>query len=125
MTLSRPPSEGLPWPVDLAFDRARRVLVIRFEDETTFTLSFELLRVESPSAEVQGHSAAQKSYPAGKSGVGVEDAEPVGRYGVKIRFDDGHDTGLYTWAWLYRLGTEQDRLMAAYLADLAARGLSR
>jgi DUF971 family protein len=117
--------ETLPWPVDLAFDRAARALVIRFEDDTVFTLPFELLRVESPSAEVQGHSAAQKSYPAGKSGVGVLDAEPVGRYGVKIRFDDGHDTGLYTWAWLYRLGDQQDALMAAYLEDLDARGLSR
>lgn len=96
-----------PWPLDLAFSAAARTLTVAFDTGETHVLPYELLRVESPSAEVQGHSAAQKRVVTGKADVGVLRAEPVGRYAVRIVFDDGHDSGLYTWPWLLRLGRAQ------------------
>jgi DUF971 family protein len=93
-----------PWPLQLVFKRSARVLDITFDDGQHFELSFELLRVESPSAEVQGHSASEKKIVTGKESVGIVRTEPVGRYALRIIFDDGHDSGLYTWDWLYRLG---------------------
>lgn len=113
-----------PWPTDLAFDRAARVLNIAFDNGAAFALPFELLRVESPSAEVHGHGG-KRIWLGGKRGVGVADAAPVGRYAVRIVFDDGHQTGIYSWDFLHRLGLEQDQRMAAYEAALAERGLSR
>jgi DUF971 family protein len=113
-----------PWPQDVAFDRPARALRIAFDDGARFAIPFELLRVESPSAEVQGHRGQPVLVP-GKRGVGVRDAAPVGRYAVRIVFDDGHDTGIYSWDFLYKLGAEQDARMAAYEAALAARGLKR
>lgn len=112
------------WPVELTFDRARRALLIAFDDGAAFEIPFELLRVESPSAEVRGHGGGRVIL-AGKRDVGVADAKPVGRYAVRIIFDDGHETGIYTWEFLAKLGREQEALMAAYLAELAARGLAR
>jgi DUF971 family protein len=107
-----------PWPTDLAFDRSARALTVSFDDGVPLSIPFELLRIESPSAEVQGHSAAQKKLVRGKQDVGVVAAEPVGRYAVRIVFDDGHDSGLFTWDWLRRLGEEQDALLAAYRSRL-------
>lgn len=106
-----------PWPIDLAFDQAQRVLHIRFDDGAAFAIPFELLRVESPSAEVQGHGG-RKTLVRDKADVNVTQALPVGRYAVRIVFDDGHETGLYSWAYLRRLGEEQESLMAAYRAAL-------
>jgi DUF971 family protein len=105
------------WPTDLAFDRAAKVLRIAYDDGATLAIPFELLRVESPSAEVQGHGG-RKIIVRDKSDVDITDAFPVGRYAVRIVFDDGHDTGIYTWAYLRKLGEEQDTLLAGYRAKL-------
>lgn len=102
------------WPLDLVFDRTKKNLHIAFEDGAMFDIPFELLRVESPSAEVQGHAPSQKVVVAGKADVGITKAEPVGRYAVRIFFDDGHNSGLFTWAYLRRLGAEKDALLKAY-----------
>jgi DUF971 family protein len=112
-------------PREIRLKREEKVLEIDFDDGRSFRLPAELLRVESPSADVQGHSPTQKTIVAGKKDVGMLGVEPVGTYAVRIRFDDGHDTGLYTWDWLYRLGDEQERLWRGYLDALAERGLSR
>ena len=112
-------------PTEIRLKRAEKALEIDFDDGRTFRLPAELLRIESPSAEVQGHSAAQKTTVAGCRHVGITALEPVGSYALRIRFDDGHDTGLYTWDWLYRLGAEQEQIWQAYLVALAERGLSR
>jgi len=113
------------WPVRLAFSRQRAELVVAFDDGVSVCLPYELLRVESPSAETKGHGGAPPPPPAGKRHVGVLGAEPVGRYAVRIRFSDGHDTGLYTWSYLRELGEQKDVRMAAYLARLEALGLNR
>ncbi|MBL8536649.1 MAG: DUF971 domain-containing protein [Hyphomonadaceae bacterium] len=113
-----------PWPTDLVFDRAAKHLRIAFDDGAAFTIPFELLRVESPSAENKGHGGATTPPPVtGKAGVGVVSADPVGRYAVRISFDDGHDTGLYSWDLLYDLGRDTDGYMRRYRDALAARGL--
>jgi DUF971 family protein len=112
-------------PIEIRLKRAEKVLEIDFDDGRSFRLPAELLRVESPSAEVQGHSAAQKKIIAGRRHVGIIGVEPVGTYAIRIRFDDMHDTGLYTWDWLYRLGEDQERIWQAYLDNLAAHGASR
>jgi DUF971 family protein len=109
-----------PWPLDIAVRKSARVLTIKFDDGAGFNIPFELLRVESPSAQVQGHSAAEKKLVKGKENVSIIRVEPVGRYAVKLVFDDGHDSGLYTWDWLYRLGRDQNALMSAYRAAVAA-----
>jgi DUF971 family protein len=113
-----------PWPVELRVKRAERMLEIDYDDGRSFRLPAELLRVESPSAEVQGHGG-EKTVVAGKSGVGLREAEPVGNYAVRLVFDDGHDTGIYTWSYLRELGQNQERIFTAYLEALAARGLAR
>jgi DUF971 family protein len=119
------PRESEPWPLEIRVKRAERCLEIDFDDGQSFTLPAELLRVESPSAEVQGHTPSQKVVVAGKRHVAIRDLEPVGNYAVRIVFDDGHDTGIYSWPYLYRLGRERERIWQAYLDALAARGLSR
>ncbi len=103
-----------PWPVRLEFRRGARVLHAAFDDGAAFDIPFELLRVESPSAEVQGHNPADKRLVLGKAEVGVTGAHPVGRYAVRIVFDDGHDTGIYPWGLLRRYGEEGAALLAAY-----------
>ena len=113
------------WPLAIRVRRADRRLEVDFDDDSKVAVPFELLRVESPSAEVQGHGPSQKTTVAGKREVGVTRVEPVGNYAVRIVFDDGHATGIFTWSYLARLGREQEALMAAYLAALAAKGLSR
>jgi DUF971 family protein len=114
-----------PWPTELRVNRAARSLTVAFDDGATFTLPAELLRVESPSAEVQGHGPGQKTILAGRRHVGIMDLEPVGNYAVRIMFDDLHSTGIYSWRYLHYLGRNQERLWAAYLEALAERGLSR
>ncbi|WP_394693153.1 gamma-butyrobetaine hydroxylase-like domain-containing protein [Hyphobacterium sp.] len=91
------------WPTRLDFSKSRKVLTIDFDDGQTAELPYQLLRIESPSAEVQGHSPAQKKTVTGKENVGVTAANPVGRYAVQIVFDDGHDSGLFTWDYLREL----------------------
>jgi len=122
--VSTPEREG-PWPVEIRVYRAERRLEIDFDDGSTFDLPAELLRVESPSAEVQGHTPSQKVVVAGKKHVGIEAVEPVGNYAVRIVFDDGHDTGIYSWSYLYDLGRRRDEIWQTYLRALAERGLSR
>ena len=114
-----------PSPVSLTVHQASRVLEVAFDDGAAFRIPFELLRVYSPSAEVQGHGPGQETLQTGKREVMITDVEPVGHYAVRPTFSDGHDSGLYTWAYLYRLGSQQDTLMAQYLERLAAAGLDR
>ena len=113
------------WPTELTFKRSAKRLDIAFESGDAFAIPFELLRVESPSAEVQGHHASQKQLVAGKSNVGIDEAEPVGRYAVRLKFDDGHSSGIFSWDYLHELGENADRLMADYAARMTQAGLSR
>ncbi len=122
--MSHPREDG-PWPLEIRVYRDERRLEIDFDDGQTFDLPAELLRVESPSAEVQGHGPGQKVVVAGKRHVGIEAVEPVGNYAVRIVFDDGHDSGIYSWAYLYDLGRRREEIWQAYLRALAERGLSR
>lgn len=112
-------------PTDIRSDRAERRLEIAFDDGSAISLPAELLRVESPSAAVQGHHPAQKRIVAGKRQVAISAIESVGNYAIRIRFSDGHDTGIYTWAWLHRMGRDQAQVWSAYEAALAAAGLTR
>ncbi|MEQ8404581.1 MAG: gamma-butyrobetaine hydroxylase-like domain-containing protein [Oceanicaulis sp.] len=105
-----------PWPEKLTFKRAEKALHIKFESGEAFAIPFELLRVESPSAEVQGHAPHQKQLVTGKQDVIVEDAEPVGRYAVRLKFSDGHSSGIFSWDYLHELGESADQLMADYRA---------
>ena len=102
------------WPCEIVVRRNAKALFLVFDNGISFDIPFELLRVESPSAQVQGHSASQKKIIMGKSDVTILSVEPIGRYGVKLVFDDGHDSGIFTWDWLYRLGRDQNVLMSAY-----------
>jgi DUF971 family protein len=113
------------WPVEIRLRKADKILEIDFDDGARFRIAAELLRVESPSAEVQGHGPSQKQIVAGRRHVGITGLEPVGNYAIRITFDDLHDTGIYSWAYLYELGAQQDEKWRAYLEALAARGLSR
>ena len=118
-------SEGGPWPVELRLRRAEKRLDVEFDDGRKFSLPAEYLRVESPSAEVQGHGAGEKRIVAERAHVGILDLEPVGNYAVRIKFDDLHDTGIYSWDYLYRLGVEHDRRWRDYLAALRKQGRGR
>lgn len=115
-----------PWPTSIAYRRAERTLSISFDTGASFDLPAEYLRVESPSAEVQGHGGAStKVTVAGKKNVGIADIQEVGRYAVRIVFDDGHDTGLYSWDYLHQLGAEKTKRWFEYESRLAAQGLKR
>jgi DUF971 family protein len=114
-----------PWPTELRLDKDKRILTVSFDDGKSFTIPAELLRVLSPSAEVQGHSPEQRVTVAGKRNVGIARLEPVGNYAVRIVFTDGHDTGLYVWEYLRELGEEKEARWQEYLKDLAAKRLSR
>ena len=114
-----------PWPVEFRLKSADKALEVDFDNGETFRLPAEYLRVESPSAEVQGHNPSQKQIVAGRRHVGILAIEPVGNYAIRIKFDDLHDTGIYSWIYLYELGREQDQRWRAYLAELGKRGLSR
>ena len=115
----------IPPPTDLKFHRRSRELEVRFADGMNARLSAELLRVHSPSAEVKGHAAGEGILVTGKEAVNIASIEPVGLYAVRIVFDDGHNTGLYTWAVLYELCAERDRKWARYLERLAQAGKAR
>jgi DUF971 family protein len=114
-----------PWPTEIRVVRSAKRLEVGFDDGASFAYPAEYLRVESPSAEVQGHGPGQKRIVAGRRHVGIMAVEPVGNYAVRIRFDDLHDTGMYAWRYLYKLGSERERIWAEYLAALEARDLSR
>lgn len=112
-------------PRELRVSKDRRLLSVTFPDHHPFELPAELLRVASPSAEVQGHSPEQRVTIPGKRNVAILKIEPVGNYAVRITFDDFHDTGIFTWNYLHTLGHEKDARWNAYLAELAEKGLSR
>ena len=112
-------------PTEIRLKRAEHVLEISFADGSRFALPAEYLRIESPSAEVQGHSPEQRQLVAGKRDVGITSLEPTGHYAVRIVFDDGHSTGIYSWDYLYRLGRERNLRWAAYLKAIEAAQLSR
>ena len=112
-------------PTEIRLDRANKRLRVSFSDTEVYELPAEYLRVESPSAEVQGHGPGQKMIVSGRRHVGIMGIEPVGHYAVRLIFDDLHDSGIFSWEYLRELGRTQDRKWAAYLADLAAKGLSR
>ena len=113
------------WPLDLSYDPAAKTLTVAFDDGHSFALPAEYLRVESPSAEVQGHHPSERQYVPGCRHVGITAIDPVGNYAVKLTFNDGHDTGIYSWALLHELGREREQRWTRYLAGLAERGLSR
>ncbi len=114
-----------PQPTALTLHQASRVLEVAFADGSRFRLPFELLRVYSPSAEVQGHGPGQEVLQTGKREVGIDALEAVGHYAVQPRFSDGHDTGIFSWDYLYWLGSDQEALWRRYEERLAAAGVER
>ena len=116
---------SIPPPTEIKYHKRSRELEVRFADGMSGRLSAEYLRVQSPSAEVKGHSAGEGILVTGKEQVGITRIDPVGRYAVKLVFDDGHDTGLYAWSYLQTLDRERDKRWAEYLSSLAQKGLSR
>jgi DUF971 family protein len=119
------PDVTLAWPVEIRLPKDRRTLRVAFDDGRTFDLSAELLRVTSPSAEVQGHSEAERKTVGGKRNVTILSVDPVGNYAVRLGFDDMHSTGIYSWAFLHDLGVNAARRFQDYLDDLQAKGLDR
>jgi DUF971 family protein len=118
-------AKSAPWPVQLRLIRAEKRLEVEFDDGKKFGLPAEYLRVESPSAEVQGHGPGQRVIVPGRVHVGIMELEPVGNYAVRIKFDDLHDTGIYSWDYLYQLGVEQPKRWRDYLSALKEKGLKR
>lgn len=116
---------GAPTPQDITLHSASKVLEVSFSDGKTFRIPFELMRINSPSAEVQGHGPGQEVLQTGKRQVGITALAPVGNYAVQPTFSDGHDTGIFSWDLLYFLGAQQDQLWADYEARLTAAGRSR
>jgi DUF971 family protein len=119
------PDVAPAWPVEIRLPKDRRTLRVAFDDGRTFDLSAELLRVTSPSAEVQGHSEAERKTVGGKRNVTILSVDPVGNYAVRIGFDDMHSTGIYSWTFLHDLGVNAERRLQDYLDDLRAKGLDR
>jgi DUF971 family protein len=115
----------MPTPTEIRLKRAEKRLEVDFADGTRYVYPAELLRVESPSAEVQGHGPDERRIVAGRRHVGIVAVEPVGNYAVRLTFDDQHDTGIYSWEYLHRLGREQKQRWQDYLDALASKGLSR
>lgn len=114
-----------PWPTELKLNKAKDSIEIAFDNSERFSLAAEYLRVNTQSAEVKGHGGGPRMTVAGKRGVKISAIESIGNYAVRIVFDDGHDTGLYSWDYLYELGSERDVKWPAYLEELAAQGLTR
>ena len=114
-----------PWPLEINVCENGKVLELIFDNNEKFLISAELLRVESPSAEVQGHGPNEKKILPGKQAVVILAVEQVGTYAVKLRFDDGHDTGIYSWKYLYNLGSKKAEVWSKYLERLASKGMSR
>ena len=119
------PDVTLAWPVEIRLTKDRKILHVAFDDGRTFSLAAELLRVTSPSAEVQGHSEAERKTVGGKRNVTILSVDPVGNYAVRLGFDDMHSTGIYSWAFLRDLGENAERRFQDYLDDLQAKGLDR
>ena len=118
-------TENDPWPEELRLISGGTALAVAFDTGERHQLDAEYLRVESPSAEVKGHGPGQEQLVWGKRNVKIARLEPVGTYAVRIIFDDGHSTGLFTWPYLLKLGREREAVWGAYLEKLAAAGLSR
>jgi len=113
------------WPTEIRLKKDRKGLAVSFDNGASFDLPAEYLRVMSPSAEVQGHSPDQRQTVGGKKTVEIIKVEPIGNYAVRLTFDDLHDTGIFSWDYFLRLGSEYDELWAGYLAELEEKGLSR
>ncbi len=120
-----PQTQPAPKPLEIKIRTESRILDVSFDDGARFELPFEYLRVFSPSAEVKGHGGGEGLLVTGKEAVGIGGAEPIGQYAVRLIFDDGHDTGLYTWALLYALGRDCGRNWARYLERCSAAGIRR
>jgi DUF971 family protein len=114
-----------PWPSELRLQKDRKTLVVTFDDGQSYGLAAEYLRVRSPSAEVQGHSPAERRTVAGKRDVAILELHPVGNYAVRVVFDDLHSTGIFSWDYLFELGQNRERYWRDYLDELAAKNLSR
>lgn len=114
-----------PWPTDIMVKDQGRILSVTFDSGEVVAITAELLRVESPSAEVKGHGPGQEQLVWGKRKVAISRVEPVGNYAVRLVFSDGHSTGIFLWSYLLNLGREQEKLMASYVEKLAAAGLDR
>ncbi len=113
------------WPKEIRLSKDKRSLAIAFENGEAWEIAAEMLRVQSPSAEVRGHTEAERKTVGGKRNVLITAVEPVGNYALRLRFDDGHDTGIFSWAYLRDLGANKDARFKAYLSELAAKGLDR
>ena len=113
------------WPLEIRVKSKEKMLEIDFDDGASFAIAAELLRVESPSAEIQGHGSGQKVTPSGRRHVSILNVEPVGNYAIKISFDDLHDTGIFSWQYLYDLGANQQDLLDSYIVRLNELSLSR
>ena len=114
-----------PWPAELRLYKDRKTLAVTFDDGARFELPAEYLRVRSPSAEVQGHSPAERRIVAGKSDVQILELHPIGNYAVRIVFDDTHSTGIFSWDYLFELGRNREKYWREYLDELKAKKLSR
>ena len=114
-----------PHPTEIKLHQTSRVLELAFADGRAFRLPYEFLRVYSPSAEVRGHGPGQETLQTGKREVTIREVEPVGHYAIRPTFSDGHDTGIYSWDYLYDLGTRHDEMWQRYLERMAAAGASR
>ncbi|NTJ42210.1 DUF971 domain-containing protein [Agrobacterium larrymoorei] len=114
-----------PWPTELRVSKDRKLLSVKFDTEASYDLPAEMLRVLSPSAEVQGHGLGQKVTVPGKRNVAIRNVVATGNYAVRIAFNDGHDSGIYTWKYLLELGQQGDALFSAYQQELTEKGLSR
>jgi DUF971 family protein len=121
----RAPDVTVAWPVEIRLLKDRRALQVSFDDGKIFSFPAELLRVTSPSAEVQGHSEAERKTVGGKRNVTILSVDSVGNYAVRLGFDDMHSTGIYSWAFLRDLGANAERRFQEYLDDLKAKGLDR
>ena len=113
------------WPTELRLGKDRRTLVVAYDDGAQFELTAEMLRVMSPSAEVQGHSESERKTVGGKRNVSIIKVDSVGNYAVRIGFDDMHESGIYSWAFLREMGENAEEKFASYLTDLSAKGLDR
>lgn len=118
-------TDAVPVPTEIKYHRRSRLLELGYADGTNFEMSAEFLRVHSPSAEVRGHGPGQEKLQVGKEEVAISRIEPVGHYAIRLHFDDGHDSGLYSWEELFRLGSNQEERWADYLARLQAAGHHR
>jgi DUF971 family protein len=114
-----------PWPTELRLHKDRKALTVAFDDGASFELPAEYLRVRSPSAEVQGHSPAERRVVGGKREVQILELHPVGNYAVRLAFDDMHSTGIFTWDYLFELGRNRDNYWRDYLGELKQKNLSR